>query len=355
MPGIQQLKTYRSFRPASPSGEIGPSWPELVVPDLVTPDLAVDEPAGRGLLLRQTIEQRVVPHLLALHPPAREAAPMQPALTEPFTQEEIAALARCAVGGRPEPMFDSLTALLQSGVTPEALCLDVLAPAARHLGDLWLQDECHFVDVTIGVARLHQALRRLAPLVRARAGRAMRVRSILMVPVPGEQHHFGLAMAADFFRRAGWSVSSGMSPRLEALRALVRARYFDVVGFSASCDRHAEMLASALRQVRQSSLNTAVVTMVGGPLFALQPELAIQLGADAVATEGGDAPALAASMLPDPGDHHRSEPGQVSRRAGIAVSGEPEHSDRRASSSTNGDRVRQPRSGDHQKDRSGGR
>ena len=353
MPGIQQLKAQQhrarwSSAPVSSPDGFAPDGraPDGVAPDW--PELVDDDAARRRRLLRQTIEQHVVPHLLRLHPAKQDVATA-------FTHEEIAALARHAMQGRPDQVFASLAALVDAGVTPEALCLDVLAPAARHLGDLWHQDECHFVDVTIGVARLHQALRRLAPPADAGAGPRQRAPSILMVPVPGEQHHFGLAMAADLFRRAGWSVSSGMSPGLEALRVLVRARHFDVVGVSASCDRHAETLARTLRQVRQCSRNARVVTMVGGPLFVSQPELAVQLGADAVATDGSGAPALAASMLPDWGDRNRSAAGDIGPTARTPVSGELKQSGRRAASPAHGDRVRQSRSGGHQEDRAGRR
>jgi len=339
MPGIQLLKARGLTGRTTSLGQPVPMWPELMV----------DETARRrGQLLMPTVEQRIVPHLLHRHPAARNGGTA-------FTHDEISALARHAMTGQLDQIFTSLATLLDSGVTPETLCLDVLAPAARHLGDLWVQDEVHFIDVTIGVARLHQALRRLAPLARTTRRRSGRTLSILLVPVPGEQHHFGLAMAADFFRRAGWNVSSGMSPRLEALRTLVRVQHFDVVGLSAGCDRHVEMLARALRQIRQSSLNTRVVTMVGGPLFAWQPGLGSQLGADAVATDGGRAPALAAAMLPDQGDHHRPEVDHAGPPGCMPVSGELQHSDRRASASGNGDRVRQARSRDNQKDRAGNR
>ena len=300
-----------------------------------------------GLLLRQTIEQRILPHLLGLHPPDHDAAVAR-------TPGGIAALAQHAASGHPEPMFARVAALLHAGMTPETLCLDVLAPAARHLGELWMLDECDFIDVTIGVARLQQALHLLSPMAGAAARRRGRQPSILMVPVPGEQHSFGLNMAADFFRRAGWNVASGMSPRLDGLQALVRARHFDVVGFSASCDRHAEMLARGLHGVRQASINTRVVTMVGGPLCGSHPGLVTQLGADAVVTDGSKAPALAALLLRDQEDQHTPAAGHAGPAARMTVPGELQHSDRRASSSANGDRVRQSRSRHHQENRVGG-
>lgn len=149
-----------------------------------------------SLLLRQTIDERVLPHLLKLHPPAH------PTML-PVDPERIAALAHHAAKGDPASLFSDLEMLRDAGTTADALCLEVLAPAARHLGELWERDEFDFVEVTIGVTRLQQALRRLAPAHQPKLARRSRLPSILMLPVPGEHHHFGLAMAADFFRRAG--------------------------------------------------------------------------------------------------------------------------------------------------------
>ena len=49
-------------------------------------------------------------------------------------------------------------AMLSRGICLETLWLDVLAPAARRLGSLWLNDGCSFVDVTAGVASLQEVL-----------------------------------------------------------------------------------------------------------------------------------------------------------------------------------------------------
>jgi MerR family transcriptional regulator, light-induced transcriptional regulator len=49
--------------------------------------------------------------------------------------------------------------------------------------------------------------------------------------------------------------------------------------------------------VRKVSRNRAVVVLVGGPLFVLQPALARAVGADASGQEGGQAPQLAEELL----------------------------------------------------------
>ncbi len=300
--------------------------------------------AEPGSLLRGTIEHRILPHLLSLHPPQDLAA---------VTESEVATLARHAVAEDGAPMFLALERMLAAGMSVETLCLDLLAPAARHLGVLWEQDEYHFTEVTAGVARLQQALRRLLPAAQAAAPYSHCLPRILMVPVPGEQHRFGLAMAADFFHRAGWTVCSGMSPSLDALLGLVRTRRFDVVGFSASCERHVPMLVRAIRSVREASCNPQVLTMVGGPLFAMHPEIGLQLGADVMATDGALAPAQAAISLRQRRDQPRSVDRPVGYPAQMTALGEHRHSDRSACLHADGDGAPGARRGDHQENRTG--
>ncbi len=300
---------------------------------------------ARGFLLRGTIEHRILPHLLSLHPPQAIGV---------VTDSDVVALARHAAAKDATPMFLALEEMLAAGMSVEALCLDLLAPAARHLGTLWEQDEYHFTDVTAGVARLQQALRRLLPAAQANARYSHSLPRILMLPVPGEQHRFGLAMAADFFHRAGWTVCSGMSPGLDALPGLVRTRRFDVVGFSASCERHVPMLVRAVRVVRETSCNTQVVTMVGGPLFTMHPEIGLQLGADLMATDGALAPAQAAISLRERRERPRSAdcPAVPAR---LTALGEPRHSDRSAHLHDDGDSAAGPRRGEHRENRTGRR
>ncbi len=291
MSGIQHTGMMRNHRSIVPTGGGGPDWPELDARRAVRRGASAP-----GVLLKETVERDIVPHLLTLHPTGlRDDRPPNPPETAPLAF----AFAREAAGDHPEHMFAHLESLLEGGAAPDRVCLDVLAPAARHLGDLWVQDDYDFVAVTIGVMQLQQAMLHLLPRDALRPQPAGRAASILMVPVPGNDHTFGLAMAADFFRRAGWAVSSGAPPRLEALQHRLRTRRFDAIGFSVSCEAQLEMLARSIAAVRDASCNPRIVTVIGGPLFMNDPQLALQFGADMVATDGAQAPHQLALLLPD--------------------------------------------------------
>ncbi len=248
-------------------------------------------------MLTQTIEQEIVPRLVL----ARSAASGRPLLpppgTAPVLAGEVDELARLATGRDPGAARSFVAAVLARGTTMEALFLDLLAPAARRLGDLWSEDLCDFTQVTMAVWCLSELLRETGndlpdPLLRRENDR-----HVLLVPVPGEQHTFGLAMVASFFRRSGWTVWSEPLACSNDLVGIVRSEWFSVIGFSLSSTSRLEALATHIRRVRRASRNPAVGILVGGPISVERPELVVMVGADATAIDGRQATFQAESLV----------------------------------------------------------
>lgn len=175
------------------------------------------------------------------------------------------------------------------GASLEVICLKLLAPAARELGLLWEQDECDFMQVTVGLCRLHQLLRELSSESQVEPIEPKEDRRILLAPMPGEQHTFGITLVAQFLRRAGWDVW----PEFPACNAdvldVLRQNYFAVVGLSVGHETRVEDVAAMIRSIRQSARNRAVGILVGGPLLVARPEIASLVGADATAIDGQQA------------------------------------------------------------------
>lgn len=186
---------------------------------------------------------------------------------------------------------------LARGVSLDTIYLDLLAPTARHLGSLWDDDMCDFADVTVGLCRLQQVLRGLSTTFIGEADRPDPRRRILLVTVPGEQHSFGLLMVAEFFRRAGWDVTTAMPTSRDDLSTLVRSEWFALVGLSASCDSRLDAMAAAIRSVRRASRNRLVGVLVGGPVFDGHPEYVTAVGADIMARNGQEATVQAQNLL----------------------------------------------------------
>ena len=183
--------------------------------------------------------------------------------------------------------------LRSRGMTLEAIYLEILGPAANHLGQLWEEDRCDFTEVTIGMGRLHQVLRELGPQFRSGIECGKECvnlgRRVLLMPASSEQHTFGLQMVADFFARGGWDVWGADTPDAGDHMRLVREEWFDVVGLNVGCVRRLEVLAADIRTIRATSPNRSVCVMVGGPAMVLHPELVELLGADGMAVDGWQA------------------------------------------------------------------
>ncbi len=253
----------------------------------------------RRAILTRTVQLDVIPRLVVAHAsaitPARAVPP--PALAvAPAHVEELVELVLARGESAAVAYVESMRG---NGAGAEALYLDLLAPAACRLGVMWNEDLCDFTEVTVGLWRLQSAMRELSPsFLDQRTGHAAGPR-ILLVPLPGESHTFGLSMVYEFFRRAGWNAWSGPVGDSAELAGMVGREHVDVVGFSLACDERLEAVYSEIRAVRRASLNPGLAVMVGGPPFIGNPLLAAQLGADGTATDGRQAVAQAQALVED--------------------------------------------------------
>ncbi len=259
------------------------------------------DPADQRLaLLSATLSEQIIPRLLQAHTQAEghadDARDYGAHTGRLISAADIKDLVRMVLLPDDRSARSSIEAMRLRGIPVETLFIDLLAPAARHLGELWEEDLCNFADVTVGVGRLQQAMRDLSPGLVTRSASGDQPRRVLLLPCPGEQHTFGLVMVGDFFRSAGWDVAGGPMTSLD-VEALVRREWYDVVGFSLASEVHLPRLAPAITAVRKASVNQRVGILVGGPMFLRQAGLASEVGADAVAINGGLAPEIADKLV----------------------------------------------------------
>ncbi|RZI98931.1 MAG: cobalamin B12-binding domain-containing protein [Haliea sp.] len=256
-------------------------------------------------LLARAIEHEIIPRLMLAHRAPNECLETDLRDAPRLGPQDVERFARLVLARDDDVAHACVEAMRGRGVPIESIYLDLLAPVARHLGELWEQDLCDFTDVTLGLGRLQQVLRELSPAFGQSIDHPTNGRRVLLLPSPGEQHTFGLVMVGEFFRLAGWDVAGGPSDAGVEPAALVRREWFDVVGFSTATDIHLTELQECIATVRQASLNPHLGIMVGGPLFAKHPECVGQVHADAAAADGRHAPILAEQL--------------VARRAGSVV------------------------------------
>lgn len=248
----------------------------------------------RAALLTRVVEREVIPQLVL----TRGAAQAQEASRSlGFDAGRVGEFAGIVLARDAATACSYLEVLRAGGATLEALYLHLLAPAARWLGELWEDDRADFTEVTVGLLRLMQVLHEVGPAFRNEAAMDAQSRRALLVPAPGDQHTFGLAMVSDFFRRAGWAVWDLPTASRDDLARLVHREWFAVVGFSVSCERWLDAVRSAIRAIRDASCNARIGVMVGGPLFVAHPELVAGVGADATASDGQQAVLQAQGLL----------------------------------------------------------
>ncbi len=281
----------------------------------------------------RAVEREVVPRLLSTHaarPPslAAHAAALAtegpargtggadndgvpPGKTGPrVAPDAVLALVGALLGPDPEAAAAACVAACRAqGVPVETICLELLSGAARHLGDLWVEDRCSFTEVTLAAVQLHRLLHALAPggqdgtgetAPDGGAGRGDGTGATglaLLVAAPGEQHSLGLSMLSDFFRGAGWQVQNPSIAGTADAARVVAARPVDLIGFSLGAEVHFGRLALCVAAVRRASRNRGIIVMVGGPAFLDRPELAIRIGADDTAPDAAEAVRRAAALL----------------------------------------------------------
>jgi methanogenic corrinoid protein MtbC1 len=256
-------------------------------------------PDGGRTLLTRTIETEIIPRLMVAHRDAGNAATHRKREVYRPDSEDVFSFVKLLLAHDVAVAAAYIETVCRQGATLESIFLDLLAPSAKFLGQLWEEDLCDFTDVTIALSRMQQLLRELAPTFEAdgepiTAGPG---RSALLVAAPGDQHTFGVFVVQEFFRRAGWRVQGGSLGSTDELLNLVASEPFDVVGLSVSNEVTAEDFATTVRSVRAAAMSHMVHIMVGGRFFLEHPECVAQVGADATAQDGRRAVLGLSSLL----------------------------------------------------------
>ncbi len=270
-------------------------WDETGAVSWSGPGSGTPDRTERAKALDRAIELQIVPRLvLANIWRCRDLA--QPA-TVPAVSADVIELGDRLLSRDDVAALEYVRAKLAAKMPLDDLYIELLAPTARYLGDLWDIDACDFAAVTLGLYRLHRILRELDSSFVGEAQLEPNGLPVLLVPTPGEQHMFGLALAAEFFRRAGWNVWSSTLISRNELGAMVRDEWFAVIGFSLSCESRLEALAAAIQLARRESCNRRIGVLVGGRTFAEHPDLVARVGADAMAADARQAPQQAQSLV----------------------------------------------------------
>ncbi|MFK7890530.1 MAG: B12-binding domain-containing protein [Granulosicoccus sp.] len=247
-------------------------------------------------LLLKTVETELIPRLFVSHmmdipatSPLVENISSQPEPGPWCSEKAITAFAELCISNDPLKLDEHVTDLLARGIALESVFLYLLEPVARYLGVKWETDELSFLDVHLGLTRLHQLICECETIGFQSENVPLQNRSILLTCSPGDDHTFGLTMVADFFRRYGWRVSNLCGLDDEFVLSRLRSTRYSAVGFSLHHERSLDALRSLITQVRSVAINKEMIVMVGGNYFLEYPEAAAAVGADVFASNGKEA------------------------------------------------------------------
>lgn len=210
--------------------------------------------------------------------------------------EHVNALASLSLHPDADAVKHYVQQFRNDGVSIEVLYLELLAPAARRIGEMWEEDTCDFLMVTLGAMRIQQVIHDLSPAFTG-LGHEPSSRRIFITCVPGSMHTLGSIVLADFFRREGWEVvTTHDHSRAEIIQA-VRREFFDVVAISIGSSSHITFLSGLISEIRKASLNRGILLMAGGAIAASVPDLASRVGADVVTLDAKEAVQVAGRLV----------------------------------------------------------
>lgn len=277
---------------------IDPSCLHRLETHFIAPDIyRRDDVAMRQARLARIVSGNIIPRMLRLHAEVATASAPVESFIDAIAPNgaDVDKLAHVVLGPDLAAAAAYVTVLRDRGLSMETLCLELLEPTARALGEMWNRDECDFIDVTLAVARLQKLLAifndtHKVPALDTR-------RHVLMAMTPGNQHDFGVKMVEKFLSSAGWQVETDLSGNIDEIVDTAARKYFAVVGLTAGSDQQLASLKATIVELRARSKNATVGIMVGGPMFATDPALVAEVGADATAPNAAAAVVVAQKLF----------------------------------------------------------
>ena len=249
-------------------------------------------------LLTHVVEGEIIPRLMLAHQNF-VTTDVNAAIESALSAEAIERFAKLTIAGEVEDLEYHIVSLTRQGMIVETVYLELLAPAARKLGEFWEQDLCSFTDVTIGLGRLQTLLYRLSARQVERDDPQASFPKGLFVTPSGGHHSFGIRMVEGLFRRAGWRTLCEPNIDMHEFVALLQSEAFDLVGIGVTIQGQIEIVGEMIRQARLSSQNRDIKIMIGGNLVVDQPELFTTVGADLSAKDAREAVTIAQNIIYD--------------------------------------------------------
>ena len=243
-------------------------------------------------LIASLVRRNIVPSLAARHGIEEDRTQVT---DHAVRLTDIARFVRLLRRSDSDPVPALVDLLISRGGSNTDLYLDWLAPAARLVGEEWLDDSCSFAEVTMVTVRLHQVLHAIRRAT-GKVSLGFNAPSILLARTPGEQHGFGLVIVQALLADAGWRTHLVHQDGIDAILDAARLEQYDLVGLSIGDAQLAGAAANAISRLRAIAEDHTVF-ILGGQAVDADPALVKRVGADAALTGGRNLPAAARKLV----------------------------------------------------------
>ena len=261
--------------------------------------LESEDAAGLGVgefseQILHVVEDHIIPRLVrgsqedpVLTNTGRDAARMP-------SESDVIAFADLAVNTDVRSSLEFIGSLLDKDISVESIYLDLISPAAKYLGDMWVEDRVDFSRVSLGASCMQRSLIGLGQRYESKHDFTAQ-RSMLISAMPGDQHMLGPSIAAEFLRRYGWHAKFIMPNSPDDITNELRQSKFDMLGLSLSCDDYLADLEPLITHVRSSAGEVGI--LAGGRAVMADPGFVMKAGSDVVALDARDAVVQAKQLL----------------------------------------------------------
>ncbi len=178
----------------------------------------------------------------------------------------------------PAPAADYVATLLSHGMDLDRLVCSILTETAVYLGDCWVNDALTFTEVTHAMGNLMQVTRDVTAIVPGAPQPAPSAPRILLVRTPGEDHFYGMTVAAYRLRASGALVRLDFSGDVAEICLTATSQDFDAIGFSVGSDVSEPALGDTISKVRKATPDAMI--LVGGAAIERDRDMAQRAGAD---------------------------------------------------------------------------
>lgn len=167
----------------------------------------------------------------------------------------------------------------EDGRTPQELYLNVLVPALRETGRMWLVGELSIAEEHLVTATTKTAICRLLFWADFSPPNG---KTVVAACVQGNRHDVAVQLLSSLFEMDGWRVVClGADVPVPDVVSAAADFGADLVVLSAALTTHLGALERTVRTVRRNAPASGVKVLAGGAVFRKVPALAERLGADA--------------------------------------------------------------------------